>query len=154
MGFDVHPTTAKFPRVSKTENMKNGANGSNGTETKKQGENVMSLEMESLHPEHTAVRYPQKLGICDQLFLLVRLYAESYPRVASAVGFATFLFCLYAAVVYSKPPMQRNPLEHQYQDLDRDYTSKLSQMDHWCLFVSLHEGRCAMQCPTMSFFSP
>lgn len=109
-------------------------NASNGDQ--KQGGNVMSLEMEQLHPEPTAVRYQQKLSLLDQIFLLARLYMESYPRISSAVTFLVFSFCIYAAVVYSKPPLTRNKLAHEYNDIDRDYNWKLTQMDHWCLFVS------------------
>ena len=113
----------------------------NGTTEDKKGDNVMSLEMEQLHPESTAVHYPQKLGLMDQVFLLFRLYMESYPRLTSFGGFLAFLFCIYAAVVYSKPPLKRNQLAHDYKDIDRDYNWKLSQIDHWCLFVSFGCGR-------------
>ena len=107
------------------------------TNGNKQGDNVMSLEMEQLHPEPTTVRYPQKLSLVDQIFLLARLYIESYPRISSFLGFVVFTFCIYAAVIYSKPPMQRHKLEHDYKDIDRDFGLKLSKMDHWCLFVSM-----------------
>ena len=110
------------------------------TNGNKQGDNVMSLEMEQLHPEPTTVRYPQKLSLLDQIFLLARLYVESYPRIASFLGFVVFTFCIYAAIVYSKPPLTRNQLEHDYKDIDRDSVWKLSQMDHWCLFVSTKVG--------------
>jgi len=94
----------------------------------------MSLEMEQLHPEPTTVRYPQKLSLVDQMFLLARLYMESYPRITSFLGFIIFVFSIYAAVVYSKPPLKRNQLAHEYKDIDRTYNWKLAQMDHWCLF--------------------
>ena len=115
-------------------------NGTNGEQ--KQGSNVMSLEMEQLHPEPTTVRYPQKLSLIDQILLLARLYIESYPRVTSFFGFIIFVFSIYAAVVYSKPPLKRNQLAHEYKDIDRTYNCKLAQMDHWCIFVSyLHRRR-------------
>ena len=110
-------------------------NGSNG-EKKQQGSNILSLEMEQLHPEPTTVRYPQKLSLIDQIIMLAKLYMESYPRVTSILGFVIFVFAVYATVVYSKPPMKRNQLAHEYKDIDRTYNWKLAQMDHWCLFVS------------------
>jgi hypothetical protein len=113
------------------------SNGTGTNGTKEQGENIMSLEMESLHPEPaTVVRYPQKLSLLDQIFLLAKLYMESYPRITSFVGFCIFVFCIYAAVVYSQPPLTRNKIESDYSFVERDFSLKLSEMDHWCLFVS------------------
>lgn len=130
----------------------------NGSESngKKQGENVMSLEMEQLHPEPTTVRYPQKLSLLDQIFLLFKLYMESYPRIASFVGFVVFTFCIYAAVVYSQPPLARNQLEHTYtafdEKIDRDFSGKVSQMDHWCLFVSRNTATTAIDVTHLLMF--
>jgi hypothetical protein len=113
-------------------------NGSSHKQTNgnNQGENVLSLEMEALHPEPTTVRYPEKIGLMDQLILLVKLYLESYPRTCSVVGFWAFCFCIYAAVEYSKPPLHRHHMTGHYSEIAMDYNFKMSQIDHWCLFVS------------------
>mmetsp|Transcript_18880 Transcript_18880/g.44121 ORF Transcript_18880/g.44121 Transcript_18880/m.44121 type:complete len:241 (-) Transcript_18880:769-1491(-) len=98
---------------------------------------MMSMEMESLHPGASAVGkslHQKAPHPCQQLWMLIKLHIESYPKIFSTVGLIGLAFFMYLAVEWSKPPLQRHKATHDYSDIHLDYDFKASQIDHWCLF--------------------
>ena len=108
---------------------------------------MLSMEMESLHPGSTTVRKRQTQPSdhpLSQLWLLIKLHIESYPKIFSTVGLVALAFLMYMAVEWSKPSLSRHKVSMDYSDISLDYNFRAAQIDHWCLFVCFIFSCCAM----------
>lgn len=98
---------------------------------------MLAMEMESLHPGSTTVRRQQprpQHHFFSQLWLLIKLHIESYPKIFSTIGLIALAFFMYMAVEWSKPPLARHQLNADYSAIKMDYNFKAAEIDHWCLF--------------------
>jgi hypothetical protein len=96
----------------------------------------LEVEMDALQPMavHSSTRRQHPL---DQLWMLIKLYIESYPKVATVVAFSLIGCLMFFLATSMQAPVTRNRLSHDYSGIDLNYNFKASQIDHWCLFVSL-----------------
>lgn len=98
---------------------------------------MLSMEMESLHPGTTTVRRSKdEPKVLAQIWMFIKLLIETYPKVFSTIGLFGLGFFMYKAVKLSQPPMQRHKIQHhdEYSNIPLDYDFKAAQIDHWCLF--------------------
>jgi hypothetical protein len=70
----------------------------------------------------------------SQLMMIVKLYTESYPRVASGVAALLTVILFFLFLLSFRQPVKRNKLYHDYSKIDLHYNFKASQIDHWCLY--------------------
>lgn len=73
----------------------------------------------------------------DDFVIMVRLYIEYYPRLSSLLVIMFLCFGIYMLAYQIRKPVTRNRLSHDYTKIDLHYNWKSSQIDHWCLWVSL-----------------
>jgi len=105
-----------------------------------ENENFRPMEMEVLNTpmqvgSSTARR--SRSDPLDQLWMLIRLYIEYYPKISIVLGLAMLGGVLFVMGSSMRAPVTRNRLEHDYTAIGLNYNFKASQIDHWCLFVSL-----------------
>jgi len=104
---------------------------------------MVSMEMESLHPGSTTVRRAQQPPhFLTQIWMLIKLNIESYPKIFSTIGLLCLAFFMYVAVEYSKPQMSRHKMVEDYSKIKLDYDFKATQIDNWCLFGGDNACRC------------
>lgn len=88
--------------------------------------------------------------ILDQTMQLLKLYAEFYPRITVAI-FLSIIFCIFYVFVMSfQSPLRRNRVPEGYAALDKGYSLKAMQIDHWCLFVSIEHTKRYTICSPLS----
>lgn len=119
-------------------NPANGTDDDNRHVLEEKANEMLAMEMESLHPGSTTVRQRQPkphYHFLSQLWLLVKLHIESYPKIFSTIGLIALAFFMYMAVEWSKPPLTRNKLSDDISSIHMDYDFKARHIDHWCLFV-------------------
>ena len=102
---------------------------------------MLAMEMESLHPGSTTVRKQQtkQAHVLSQLWILIKLHIESYPKIFSVVGLVGLALFMYIVVEWSKPPLARHKFTEDYSTVQADYDFKATQIDKWCLFVSYRQ---------------
>jgi hypothetical protein len=106
---------------------------------------IEPMEVEQLHPRPSAAagtfhsrRRAASGSLPDRIWMLVRLYAEAHPVIASVLSFVAVTAAASAAWGAAYPhhgPRGRHRIHHDYTKIDYHYNFRASQMDHWCLFV-------------------
>ncbi|CAB9508783.1 Platelet-activating factor acetylhydrolase IB subunit gamma [Seminavis robusta] len=83
----------------------------------------------------------------QQLWMMIRLYFELYPRpmYAATGAFLTFLLYKWAPFSGSAASM-RNYMTHDYTALEDNFNLQTAQVDHWCLFGG--DDKCYCEDPT------
>jgi hypothetical protein len=69
--------------------------------------------------------------------MLVRMYAQVHPVLASFAAFVVLTAAASAAAGLVRPhhgPRGRHKIHHDYTKIEYNYNFRASQMDHWCLF--------------------
>jgi hypothetical protein len=95
----------------------------------------LEVEMDALQPMEVRPSRTRQHPL-EGLWMLIKLYIESYPKIASVVAFS-LIGCLMLFLATSlQTPVTRNRISHDYTAIDQNYNFKASQIDHWCLFVS------------------
>ena len=101
---------------------------------------ISPMEMEGLQP--MPVRSSTKQHPIDQLWMLIKLHLEYYPKIAASIGFILLGLFFYFFVNSLRTPVSRHTLHHgEYTKIDQHYNFKAAQIDHWCLWVSLLNPR-------------
>ena len=83
----------------------------------------------------------QQVHFLDRALMLIKLYVEYYPKLAS---FIFFLFIGIFMVIIApdfKAPVVRNRLHHDYSNISAHYDFQASQIDHWCLWVRMMNNK-------------
>ena len=106
---------------------------SNGNGEKRSS--VAPMEMESFQPMPVQSSIQRQHPI-DQLWMLLKLYIEYYPKISTTIALTLIVVAFFAIMSSFQHPLARNRLTHDYSTIDRHYNFKASQIDHWCLFVS------------------
>jgi len=106
----------------------------NGNVQKKSNVAPMEMEMESLQP--MPVRSSMQRHPIDQLWMLLKLHIEYYPKISTTIALTLIVLAFFAIMSSFQHPLARHRLAHDYSTIDRHYNFKASQIDHWCLFVS------------------
>jgi hypothetical protein len=109
------------------------------------GTRISPMELESLQPMQIRQsasnsrkrRVSGRIHPIDDFLIMVRLHIEYYPRLSCTVGIIFVAFALYFLIAEVRKPVTRNRLSHDYTKIDLHYNWKASQIDHWCLWVSL-----------------
>ena len=112
-------------RTSKKDKTMGGINGSS---------KAQPMEMETLNPGDFRPPPPHPI---DQMLTLMKLYMESYPKITTVIVFSLIGLLMLALTPNFQSTVIRNRLQHDYSSITQDYNFKASQLDHWCLWVSL-----------------
>jgi hypothetical protein len=95
----------------------------------------LEVEMDALRPNEVRPSHMRQHPL-EGIWMLIKLYIESYPKIASVVAFS-LIGCLMLFLATSvQAPVTRNRISHDYTEIDNNYNFRASQIDHWCLFVS------------------
>jgi hypothetical protein len=107
---------------------------------------TLTIEMKPINNESTTIRAspngaePRSSTFSHvrvkgaQLFMIIKLYMDAYPRIASLIAACVTGIMFITFLVSFRQPVKRNKLYHDYSKIDMDYNFKASQIDHWCLY--------------------
>jgi hypothetical protein len=99
----------------------------------------LEVEMDALQPMEVRSRPASMMRQhpLEGFWMLTKLYIESYPKIATVVAFSLIGCVMLFLATSLQAPVTRNRISHDYTAIDNNYNFKASQIDHWCLFVSV-----------------
>jgi hypothetical protein len=99
----------------------------------------LEVEMDALQPMEVRSRPASMMRQhpLEGFWMLTKLYIESYPKIATVVAFSLIGCIMLFLATSLQAPVTRNRVSHDYTAIDNNYNFKASQIDHWCLFVSI-----------------